>query len=226
MIDKIEEFISLLKQPPPFKDVFNPWRDADKENDKGFDAPEIRTNHLRHYLLDRTEKARYLLVGEAIGYQGGHFSGIPMTSERILLGHKEEEGIFPHHVLRDLEPRRTSKPEVMPKGFSEPTATIVWGALLRLGLKSTDFVLWNVFPWHPYDPKKGFLSNRRPLIDELKYGYPVLKKFLAIFSGGRVIAIGKISAGSFRTLGVPCHEIRHPANGGAREFRAKIRLLL
>ena len=222
----IEEFISLLKQSPPLGGIFNPWRDVDRENDRDPGAPEIRTNQLRHYLLKRLGKARYLLVAEAVGYQGGHFSGIPMTSERILLGYKKEDGILPQHVLAGLGPQRTSKPEIIPKGFSEPTATIVWGTLLGLGIEPADFVLWNVFPWHPYDPQRGILSNRRPRVEELKSGLPVLKKFLEVFRGARVFALGRISAGTFTELGIACHEVRHPANGGAKAFRTKMALLL
>jgi uracil-DNA glycosylase len=222
----IEGFLSLLKQSPHLKNVFNPWRDVDRENDRDSGAPEIRTNQLRHYLLARGKKARFLLVGEAIGYQGGHFSGIPMTSERILLGHKEEEGIFPRHVLPNLTPERTSRPGIMPRGFSEPTATIVWGTLLRLSIDPLDFVLWNVFPWHPFHPGKGILSNRMPTVEELKYGYPIVKYFLEMFPGRRIIALGKISSGTFRALGISCDEVRHPANAGAKDFRTKISLLV
>jgi uracil-DNA glycosylase len=226
MADIIEEFLFILKKSHSFKAVFNPWRDVDRENDRDPHAPAIRTKHLMHYLSARIEKARYLLIGEALGYQGGHFSGIPMTSERILLGFKEGEGISPFHVLPGFKPRQTSKPEIMPQGFSEPTATIVWGTLLKAGIIPSDFVLWNVFPWHPYNLKKGILSNRRPLNDELECGYPVLKKFLELFPGVKVIALGKISAGTLGKLGVPYYEVRHPANAGAREFKAKIKRLL
>ncbi|MEW6001700.1 MAG: uracil-DNA glycosylase [Nitrospirota bacterium] len=220
--NKIDEFISLLKQSPQIENIFNPWREVDIENDIDSKAPKIRTNQMRHYLLSRLKKARYLLIGEALGYQGGHFSGIAMTSERILLGYLQKEGINPHDVLPDLEPRRSSRPEIMSKGFSEPTATIVWGTLLKFGLKPDEFVLWNVFPWHPFDRRRGILSNRRPTERELRYGYPVLEKFFELFPGRIVIALGKISASVLKSMKINFYEVRHPANAGAQKFRKQI----
>ncbi|MEW6571657.1 MAG: uracil-DNA glycosylase [Nitrospirota bacterium] len=223
---KIEIFLSLLKQSVLLDNVFNPWLDIDAENDMTSEAPEIRTVHLKHYINSRKQRARYLLIGEAIGFQGGHFSGIAMTSERILLGYKKKEGIYPEYVLPDIVPRRTSKPQIMPKGFSEPTATIVWGALLNYGLKPDEFVLWNVFPWHPFDPERGMLSNRRPASRELAYGFPVLKKFINLFSGVKIIALGKIASETFASLNIKSFAVRHPANAGAKDFREAIKDIL
>ncbi len=226
MKNKIEDLLFTLKNSPPMKNVFNPWRDVDRRNDIDSSAPEIRTHHLKHYLEARIKQARYLLVGEAIGYQGGHFSGIAMTSERILLGYKREEGINPEHVLPGLEPRRTSRPEIMPKGFSEPTATIVWGTLLKYGLGSKEFVLWNTFPWHPYNQNKGILSNRRPTEAELRHASLPLKRFFELFSGKRVVALGQVAAGTLHSMKLDCYEVRHPANAGAKEFRKQMYELL
>ena len=222
MKSRIDEFLALLKNPPQMKNVFNPWRDMDKENDIGPGAPKIRLRHLRRYLEVRRKEARYLLIGEAIGYQGGHFSGIAMTSERILLGYKMEQGINSEHVLTDVGPRRTSRPAVMPRGFSEPTATIVWGTLLKLGLRPEEFVLWNIFPWHPFDQKKGILSNRRPSKGELESAAPAIRKFLVLFPGRIIIALGKIAHEKLRSMGIECYWVRHPANAGARLFRSQI----
>src|SRR6266545_1986160 len=133
--DSIEGFIRLLKKSPS-SSVFNPWWQVDKQNDIDCNAPAIRRKHLRAYLHQRLDKVKLVVIGEALGYRGGHFSGIPMTSERILLGKKENAGIKPEHVFSSpagAGPRRTSKRERCPDGFSEPTATIVWGTLLRLG---------------------------------------------------------------------------------------------
>src|SRR5438876_8194881 len=178
--NSVEELLRLLKKSPA-DGVFNPWWEFDRQTDIGRNAPAIRRKQLRAYLSKRLATADVAIIGEAVGYRGGHFSGIPMTSERILLGKKKESGIDLEHVFPSIKPRRTSKPEKCPDGFSEPTATIVWGALLRLGLKLEQFVLWNAFPWHSFEPHRGMLSNRTPNKSEGSAGLPVLKAFLELF---------------------------------------------
>ena len=219
--ESIESFVRLLKQSPPGA-VFNPWWQVDKQNDIGRNAPLIRKNHLRAYLRKRLGKAKVVLIGEALGYRGGHFSGIPMTSERILLGKKENVGIKPEYVFSSLKAKRTSKPERCSDGFSEPTATIVWSLLLRLGLKPEEFVLWNAFPWHSFNPRRGLLSNRMPKQSERPAGLSVLKAFLDLFPCEEIIALGNVAASQLKELNVECHRVRHPASGGARLFRQQI----
>src|SRR3954470_10501720 len=122
----VDGFLRRLKASPPGA-VFNPWWQIDEENDIDVRSPGIRRKHLVGYLRQRLGNARLAIIGEALGYRGGHFSGIPMTSERMLLS-KEQQ------IVVGIKPRRTSKPSVCLNGFSEPTATIVWGALLGLGV--------------------------------------------------------------------------------------------
>src|SRR5699024_7487394 len=144
--------------------------------------PSIRRQQLRAYMKQRLNKARFLFIAEAVGYQGGHFSGIAMTSERILLGHHQSiHGIRANQVFRDLEPQRTSKPTIKAKSMTEPTATIMWKALNTVGLNPYQTFLWNALPWHPYDPQKGMLSNRTPTDKELEQGYPTLHLLLEMF---------------------------------------------
>src|SRR6266446_5453972 len=106
----IEKFLQRLKQSPRGA-VFNPWWQVDEENDIDPAAPRIRREQLRAYLCDRLGKARLAVIGEALGYRGGHFTGIPMTSERILLGKKKDAGIEREQLFSGLIPRRTSKPQ-------------------------------------------------------------------------------------------------------------------
>jgi hypothetical protein len=234
----MDNFLRLLKRSAPGA-VFNPWWEVDEENDIARAAPIIRRQQLRAYLQERLGSAKVAVVGEALGYRGGHFSGIPMTSERMLLGRKQDlvAALYdrrnlhakrngghrpPLQIISRIKPRRTSKPNKCRDGFSEPTATIVWGTLLRLGLLPTEFVLWNAFPWHSFDPRRGTLSNRTPNNSERAAGLPVLKGFLALFPCDQVIALGKIAGAQLEQLGVNAHCIRHPASGGAKLFRQQI----
>jgi hypothetical protein len=221
----IDDFLRLLKKSPPGA-VFNPWWQVDKENDADRNAPAIRRRHLRAYLRKRVSGVKLVLLGEALGYRGGHFSGIPMTSERILLGKKKNNGIKPEHVFSSIEARRTSKREQCPDGFSEPTATIVWSSLLRLGVRPKEFVLWNAFPWHSFNPRRGMLSNRMPTKKERSAGLAVLKVFLDLFPCDEIVALGNIAASQLKELNIECHRVRHPASGGAKLFRQQIEKLL
>jgi hypothetical protein len=201
--------------------IFNPWFCRDKENDIDSDSPAIRLLQLKQYLSER-KNAKYLLVGEALGYQGGHFTGIAMTSERILLGKMRHKSITPGHVFSGIEPRRTSMPSVKKDGFTEPTATIVWERLITSGFDMRDFILWNAFPWHPYKPEKGILSNRTPSDKEFEKGKPVMLELLKSVNVAKIIAVGEKSRIQLGEMDIDASMVRHPANGGAPKFREQI----
>ena len=220
-VESLERLVRLLKQSPPGA-VFNPWWQVDTQNDIDRNAPVIRRKHLGAYLHKRLGKVQLVVIGEALGYRGGHFTGIPMTSERILLGKKENAGIKPEHVFSSFNARRTSKREQCTDGFSEPTATIVWSSLLRLGLKPEEFVLWNTFPWHSFDPRRGMLSNRTPTNKERSAGLSALKGFLDLFPCNEIVALGNVAASQLKELNAEMHQVRHPASGGAKLFRQQI----
>ena len=129
------------------------------------------------------------------------------------------------HRYRSLpasSPGARANLNIYPDGFSEPTATIVWGTLLRLGLKPNEFVLWNAFPWHSFDPHRGLLSNRMPNKSEQLFGRPVLKAFLELFACEQIVALGKIAAAQLDQLDFNAQCVRHPASGGAKLFRQQI----
>jgi hypothetical protein len=215
----IESFLRLLKSSPQGA-VFNPWWQFDAAHDIGPQAPRIRREQLRAYLSERIGGAELALVGEAVGYRGGHFTGVAMTSERILP--EGRAGIARCDVFSAIEPRRTSKPEIAPRGFSEPTATIIWSTLRRMGVEAGRFVLWNAFPWHSFDARFGMLSNRTPTNVELAAGAPALKAFLDLFPGVRAVAVGRAAASQLPSAAW----VRHPASGGAALFRQQIAQLL
>lgn len=220
----ISDFIHSLERTP--RNLFNPWFHRDIKHDISPKAPEIRRKQLEQYLSERQNRARYLLIAEALGYQGGHFTGIAMTSERILLGHQAEKyGVNPDHVFYGTEHRRTSKPDVNERGMSEPTATIVWGSLIELGIDPFDVVLWNAVPWHPYNKDKGMLTNRTPLTGELEAGLKHLKNFVSLFPKAQLVAVGRKCEQSLSQLDLVHTSVRHPANGGAPKFREQFAAL-
>ena len=133
-----------------------------------------------------------------------------MTSERMLLGKqvaivaalsqlRSDGGRRPPlQILAGIKPRRTSTPNVCAHGFSEPTRDrCVWGALLKIGVLPDEFVLWNAFPWHSFDPHHGLLSNRMPNKSEQLFGRPVLKAFLELFPCPQIVALGAAGRPTF-----------------------------
>ncbi len=205
--------------------VFNPWGESDPHHDLDANGPEVRRRQLGWYLKERIGRADTLLCAEAIGYQGGHFSGIPMTSERLLLGGLVHKSIQAQMVFHH-EPRRTSDPCHRPQGFTEPTATIVWGFLADKGIDPRRVVLWNAFPWHPYHVARGLLSNRTPSDEELAAGHQVLRQMLELGKFRQVVAIGEKSFAQLGQLGIASTKVRHPANGGAGLFRQQMSELM
>lgn len=212
----MELFFELLKRKKT-RLVFNPWFDSDPENDIDKASPTKRLSNLRSYIEERTQ-ADYLLLAEALGYQGGHFTGIAMTSERIILGKKSDLGILPSHICNS-NLQRTSNQNRHKDGFNEPTASIVWQKLVAEKLDTQNFIFWNAFPWHPYKSQGSILSNRTPSTSELKEGEVVLRTLIQALNFKKIIALGNKADSILKTLGIPAVKVRHPAMGGAELFR-------
>jgi len=224
MKTRLNKFLYLLKNINS-NHVFNPWWERDPEHDLDDNSPRVRREQLSQYLLER-QKAKVLLVGEGLSYQGGHFTGIAMTSERILLGHMRHKSISPEHVFSGIEPGRTSHPAIKKDGFSENTATIVWGFLAQAGYNTRDFLFWNAFPWHPYNKTKGLLSNRAPQSSEFEQGRPVLNALIKTHHFTQIVAVGNHAKAQLDLIGVPAIKVRHPAFGGASEFKSQMSSIL
>lgn len=225
MSNSVDTFIEGLRECPKGH-LFNPWWQHDCENDDYSNSAEIRRHQLKFYLSERLEKTRLLLVGEALGYQGGHFTGIAMTSERMLLGHLAAKGLRPEHVFTAMQPSRTSREDIKKDGFVEPTATIVWGHMLEASHDPYSFVIWNALPWHPYQPGKGMLSNRTPQDSELAAGHKHLTALIELMQPQKIVAVGEKAAAQLALLNIEHFKVRHPANGGATKFRSQITEIL
>ena len=216
-IDKLQSYQS--------ENVFNPWRDFDPATEIGPEAPEIRRKNLRRY-LELRPNAHYLFIAEALGYQGGHFSGVAITSERIILG--QHKDVRPESVLGEWKYQRTSDASSAllnatqkAKGFNEPTDTVVWSTLQNHGLAAFDVILWNIFPWHPHKGGK-LLTNRTPSTSELDIGVEYAKLLLELVPRMQIVAIGQKAADTLGRYGIACKAVRHPSMGGAELFRAQV----
>jgi hypothetical protein len=223
---KVDRFVEQLQSFPKLPNVFNPYADYDEENDVSTKAREYRTEHLRRYLSERVGKTKLVLAAEAPGYQGAHWTGIAMTSERILLNHLAAKGVRSDHVIAEGA-MRTSKTDGRfgALGANEPTATIVWGKLMSAGLDSREFVLWNAFCFHPMGD--GYLTNRKPTPVELDKGQHLLEGFMDLFPEAKRVAIGRVSEALLAERGISTvGQVRHPANGGATLFREGIQEIL
>ena len=109
--------------------------------------------------------------------------------------------------------------------FSEPSATIVWKTLYRLGIAERT-ILWNAMQLHPYRAD-NLWSNRTPAPDEIKLGEPALRMLAETFPHARIVAVGKKAEGLLHEMGIPtAGSVRHPANGGATQFAAGLEGLM
>ncbi len=192
---------------PSGNGLFNQYRDTIP----ALDLPEgatLRRHNLRHYLESFEGPPIFLLVGEAAGYRGGRFSGVPFTSERQLL----TPGFLPF----------TGQPTSIAGPYSEISATVVWGELRRTQARALH---WNCVPLHAHKPGVP-LSNRTPIPREVRRFCALLAAICDIVKTRQVVALGRQAQAALAFLGVPHAYVRHPASGGAAAFRRGFRALL
>lgn len=210
MDHRIREFVAAVGDVR-LPGLFNPWGER-CEHDAVPNPSAARRDRLAQH-LSATDVAM-VLVGEAPGYAGCRYSGLAFSSEALLL-----KGAIPR--IGALQGRRLT---TRARPFSEPSATVVWGALYDLGMAERT-VLWNACAWHPMG--ESALSNRTPTRSELNAGMPFLETLLGLFSGARIVAVGQKALDSLNRLGQHRFEVvRHPARGGASEFRRGLRRLV
>ena len=196
--------------PSGVSGLFNPWRDRCPHDAAG-NGPDEKLERLALHLDCDPE---FILAGEAPGYQGCRYSGIAFTSERLL-----GEGAIPR--IPALSGRLSTRR--LP--FSEPSATIVWKTLFRLGIAERT-ILWNAMQLHPYRPD-NLWSNRTPTHEEVGLGEPALRILIKAFPSAKIIAVGKKSEGLLQEMGIPtAGSVRHPANGGATAFASGLKDLM
>jgi hypothetical protein len=197
----LEPLFDLLTDYRSRSGVFNQYRDVHPD----LDLPQgavVRRANLRCY-LELFAGARIVLVGEAAGYAGCRFSGIPFTCEAQLVADEPLGWAVAQPLGRSSA---TAEP------WAERSATAVWEALGG----RRDCLLWNAFPWHPYGDA-GPLSNRHPH-QELHEGLDVLRCLLSLFPSAKPHAVGRVAQRALEMIGIRAPYIRHPSHGGARRF--------
>jgi uracil-DNA glycosylase len=204
IIASIIKDLATLTAPP---NAVNPY---------AIDGPPgnaVRRANLRQALeLAYMRGPDLLLVGEAPGYNGARRTGVPFTSERILLGglaSLDQYGESQGFAIATDDGRISA----------EPTATIVYRELAALGLFA---VGWNAYPLHPHRPGND-QSNRPPRATEIALGLPLLARVKVLFPTIPTIAMGNTAERALSKLDVPHLKLRHPAQGGATRFAEGLR---
>jgi uracil-DNA glycosylase len=179
-------------------------------------ANELRRENLRLYLRQMAGIGpRAMLVGEAPGYRGCRLTGVPFTSEKILLrGLNVESEQRACQILGfECGYRKTAERE---RVIGEASATMVWETIANLQPLP---LLWNAYPFHPYRPGQP-LSNRPPSARELRSGGEFLAELLRLYAVDTVVAVGNSAANGLKQAGLPFLMVRHPSHGGKTKFVA------
>lgn len=199
---EIQDFVGILAKTPAPSSSINPWDYSRPEN-------HIRRINLKTYLNTISDlNPSVLLVGEAPGYRGTRRTGVPFSSEKIVLTH----------------PFFTSRKEFTIEHISNPiaeaSASIVWRTMDELQFYP---LIWASFPFHPHHPEND-LTNRPPTSQELALGQNFLLSLIKIFDTKTILAVGRAAEKTLNELNIPiAAQIRHPSHGGANHFREGLR---
>lgn len=191
---------------PSSERLFNLYSDRHPELDRE-EAPAIRRNNLKRYFAAYAAVPSVLLLAEAPGPWGCRFSGVPLTSEAQLLDPE-----FP------LQGEASS---AAPRPHHEYSARIYWRVMRPYFPR---FFTWSAVPLHPHYPGAP-LSIRTPTQQEVRSWLPFTAAIVEILSPERVIAVGRKAEFALQALGIPYTYVRHPSQGGARQFESGIRAL-
>ena len=201
ILKKLEDFIEELALMEITPNAYNQYSYREKEN-------SIRRKNLMLYLKEMyKQRPKLMLVAEAPGYRGCRLTGVPFTSEHLLMNSVKGSKLFGKEAGYSLVSEKD-------KLIKEATATIIRETLLQYEI---DALAWNAFPLHPH--KEGNPnSNRTPTRYELLLGEKPLIQLIEIFNINEVVAIGNKAIESLNKLNINAHKVRHPAQGGKKDF--------
>jgi uracil-DNA glycosylase len=181
--------------------LFNQYNDKNLEIDLP-NADEIRQENLGHYLRSFQKRPSVIVIGEAPGWRGCRFSGVPFTSEFQLYDSKLP---FTGNQSSNSYPP-----------YKENTATIFWKYMRNYHSK---FFAWNCIPFHPHE-SDNVLTNRTPSKEEIGAYLTLLSEIVSLMKPSQIVAIGKSAESTLEKINISFTYVRHPSHGGANEFRA------
>jgi len=187
--------------------LFNPYQEIDPTLDKP-GADLIRQNNLFNYIQSYPKKPAILLVGEAPGWRGCRFSGVPFTSETQLVNNS-----LPFSG-------NTSSQGELP--YSEASATSFWKVIKPF---HTEIISWNCIPYHPHKPGNSF-SNRTPGRHEILEYLHMLREIIIILEPIQIVAVGRKAKVALEQLDISFSTVRHPSHGGQKDFITGIQNIL
>lgn len=210
LIDRLTLFSTSVR-------VFNQYGIAKQAGTER--ANDLRRENLRLYLRQMVELSpRAMLLGEAPGYRGCRLTGIPFTSERILLDGLDVAGFEGTCQVFGTE-RGYRKTSERKRVIGEASATIVWETVAHLDPLP---LLWNAYPFHPIHFEQP-MSNRRPTAEELASSVEFVPDLLLHYGIETVVALGESAAWALSVAGISFHKVRHPSYGGKADFVAGLR---
>jgi uracil-DNA glycosylase len=187
--------------------LFNQYRASRGTFDKA-DAHLLRRANLRYYLESFQARPRFMLVGEAPGWRGCRFSGVPFTSEAQL--------------CQGLLPFRGQQTSNRTPAYDENTAVRFWH---RMRDRHSLFFAWNSVPFHPHRAEAQD-TNRKPSSKEKKETAYLLRGVYERLEPSCVVAVGRQAEKSFQDLGIPVTYVTHPARGHHKQFEKEILAVL
>ena len=178
---------------------FNPYSDTHITYDQT-NADQLRCNNLQSYLKSFQKAPQILAVGEAPGWRGCRFSGVPFTSEAQFVSH--------HLPFQGTPTSCKNSP------YKESSATIYWS--FKEYFHPLVFT-WNCVPLHLHKPGNP-LSNRKPTRREVESHQGILLELVKLLQPKLIIAIGRSAEQAIRGCGMSPRYVRHPSHGGSKEF--------
>jgi len=182
--------------------LFNQYNEKNSAVDLP-NADEIRRGNLKNYLRSFEKRPSVIVIGEAPGWRGCRFSGVPFTSEAQLC-----DGSLPFKGFQSSNNR-------LP--YKENAATIFWQYMSR---HHSEFFAWNCVPFHPHE-SGDWLSNRTPSKKEIADCLKLLSGLVSLIRPNQIVAIGRSAEHALKDIKNGSFiYVRHPSHGGANEFRA------